>query len=255
MTAALIPATTDLMVLCGGRGTRLGSLTDQTPKPLLPVGDRPFLLHLLLRMKREGFTRVILSAHYRAEQFQRFLSTYGDLVPDVQLVVEPEPLGTGGALRYAMEQVRSSVFVVLNGDSWVWQPVASVLAEHQRVQRACTIVAVQASHVTGRALNKGRLQIGANDRLEDVTTQETVTDGWVNAGIYVLDRAMVASWPKGSYSLEATLPTLVKGYHAGVFRSQGRLLDIGTPECYDWAGRLFQAAESLVPTGSEHPSH
>jgi NDP-sugar pyrophosphorylase family protein len=222
MTARLIPATTDVVVLCGGRGRRLGTLSAQTPKPLLEVAGHPFLFHLLVQMKREGFRRVILAAHYLAEQFWAFIATYQGLVPELELIVEPRPLGTGGALRYAAEAVSSSACVVLNGDTWVSQPVAPA--------------------------QKGVWSVGADHRVLGFTTQESVSDGWVNAGMYIFNRILIGSWPQGRcYSLEDNLPALLSGQRAALFYSEGRLLDIGTPACYALASRILESAAPPVP--------
>lgn len=241
-----VPATTDVVILCGGRGTRLGALTALTPKPLLPVGGHPFLLRLLLRMEQEGFTRFILAAHYLADEFRSFLSTYANVVPESKLVVEPEPLGTGGALRHAVTHVRSPHFVALNGDSLVSQPLIPVLADHSRLGRAFSVVAVQAENVEGGALHKGVWRVGPQGQVLGFATEESVLDGWVNAGLYVLDRAMVSSWPEGEFSLEENLPALLNGREAGVFCSAGRLLDIGTPDCYEMAGRVLESTEGSL---------
>jgi DNA-binding MarR family transcriptional regulator len=111
------PAFVDVVILCGGRGTRLAPLTSRTPKPLLPVAGEPFLLHLLLRLKEEGFRRFMLAAHYLPEQFEAFVERHRDPFPGLRLVVEPKPLGTGGALRHAADHVESTHFLLL-GSPW-----------------------------------------------------------------------------------------------------------------------------------------
>lgn len=245
--SAPAPEATDVIILCGGRGTRLGTLTTATPKPLLPVGESPFLLHLLRRLQQEGFSRFILATQYLSEQFQAFIADAAAAIPNLELVVEPEPLGTGGALRYAAERVRSGTFVALNGDTWVTQPILPVLQQHSREAREGTLVAVRASHVEGRALNKGVWDVGPQGEVRGFRTQAEVPDGWVNAGLYVLSRELVLSWPMGAYSLEANLQTLLSHRRARVFCSEARLLDIGTPECYAEAARTLGAqAEPLA---------
>ena len=229
----------DLIVLCGGRGTRLGSLTENTPKPLLPVEGRPFLLHLLLRMKEQGFNRILLAAHYLPDLFEAFLSQYSDLLPGVELIVEPKPLGTGGALAFAGKQVHAPSFVAMNGDSWVSQPIAPVLEEHERFRRKLTFVAVKARSVEGGAVQKGFWKLDSEERPVGFTPSAAAEEGWVNAGLYVLDRQVVASWPEGAYSLEENLSSMIRGVSAGLYRSDGRLLDIGTPELYEWANRSW----------------
>ena len=235
----LIPQTTDVVILCGGRGARLGDMTAHRPKPLLPVGGRPFLLRVLGRMKEEGFTRIILAVHYLAEQFRAFVSTCQELGLQVELVIEPKPLGTGGALRHAVQHIRSSTFVAMNGDSWIAQPIGPVLAEHARSQRVCTVVAVPAAQIEGQVLAKGRWHVGADGEMLGFSTPGTIEEGWINAGLYVFSRELVLSWPNGAYSLEANFERLLSRADAKVFRSTGWLLDIGTPECYENAQRLL----------------
>ena len=245
-SAPLVPSETDVVILCGGKGTRLGSLTTYTPKPLLPVGGYPFLLRLILNLKSQGFTRFILAAHYLSDQFEAFLSDCAAHLPEVELVIEPEPLGTGGALCHAVGSVRSATFIALNGDTWCSQPLVPVLTDHQRAERVFTVVAVAASNVEGGAFQKGVWRIGLEGNVEDFTTEQNVLEGWVNAGIYVLDRSMVGSWPEGRYSLEENLPALLNGKEARVFCSSGSLLDIGTPQTYEQAGRILQPFEPMV---------
>ncbi len=243
------PGAVDVVILCGGRGTRLKSLTSSVPKPLLPVAGEPFLLRLLLRLKEEGFRRFILAAHYLPQQFQGFVEANRGRFDEILLVVEPQALGTGGALRHASEYASSPTFLVLNGDSWVDQPLLPVLQEHARLRRDFTVIAVPAPQVEGEALKKGVWRIGPGGGVLGFDTRENVEEGWVNAGCYYLSREMVGSWPVGSYSLETNLPVLLNGRKTGVFCSQGRLLDIGTPQTYGRAGEVlesFASAETRV---------
>src|SRR5215213_6644301 len=108
------------VILVGGLGSRLGELTRETPKPLLPVMGKPFLEHLVLELARFGFTDVILLAGYRGEQVvSRFAGRRRIAGRDVtiRVVVEPEPAGTGGALTY-LEGLADDTFLLMNGDSW-----------------------------------------------------------------------------------------------------------------------------------------
>jgi len=239
------PSTMDVVILCGGKGTRLGSLTRQTPKPLLPVGGEPFLLRLLLRLKEEGFRRFTLAAHVLPEQFESFVDKNRGRFPGLRLVVEPKPLGTGGALRHAADHVKSSHFMVLNGDSCVRQPLEPVLNDHLRFAREFTVVAVKADRVEGDQSRKGVWTVGPAGEVLGFETQESVSKGWVNAGCYVLDRSMVISWPVGTYSLEANLLGLLKGRRAGIYCSDGELLDIGTPQTYGAAAEILQSLEGI----------
>ncbi len=233
---------TDVVVLCGGRGTRLGALTADVPKPLLPVRGAPFLLHRLLALRQEGCARFVLAAQYLAEQFRAFARTYADWLPDVTVIEEPEPLGTGGALRHAVGQVRSSLFLVVNGDSWGLQPVAPVVSAHRRTSALFTMVVVRADRVAGGARAKGLVTIGPQDEIVGFSTPSTTGEGWVNAGCYVVNTELVLGWPSGRYELEREFMALVPAGRGRVFRSKGALLDIGTPDCYARAERLMPFA-------------
>lgn len=237
----LISETTDVVILCGGRGTRLGTLTADTPKPLLPVGGVPFLLHRLTALKQEGVSRVILAAHYLAHRFREFAQEYAEALPHVAVVEEPLPLGTGGALRFAAQYVRSSVFIALNGDSWMAQPVSPVLAEHARRDRAFTMVVVRAERVEGMARNKGLVSLGPGRTVIGFSTGDAGPDRWVNAGLYVIERDLVSGWPSGRYDLERNFMSLVPPGEGRAFCSDERLLDIGTPDCYERANRILSS--------------
>jgi NDP-sugar pyrophosphorylase family protein len=231
----------DAVVLCGGRGTRLGALTTTMPKPLLPVAGEPFLLRLMRRLRAEGCGRFVLASHYRAEAIRAFLAQHAAAFPESVVVEEPEPLGTGGALHHAAEAVGSAAFVVVNGDSWVEQPLAPVVEAHTRAGWPMTVVAVRADRVIGGARDKARCDIGPDGRLRGFVTEAQVREGWVNGGMYVLDRSATRRWPEGGYSLEQRLLELVPG-GPGVVPSEGWLLDIGTPDCYEAAVDLLAVA-------------
>lgn len=239
MTSPISLKQTEVVVLCGGRGSRLGSLTTQTPKPLLPVGGEPFLLKLLRNLRGEGFERFFLAAHYLAERFEEFLAAHRTELPSVRLIVEPAPLGTGGALRHAAGKVTSPRFLAVNGDSWVDQRMAPVMEDHLRAGRDGTVVAVRAERVDGSAVRKGLLQLGEGREILGFHTPERAGGGWVNAGSYLFERAAVASWPGGPYSLEADWTALWTGKKVGAYCSEGRLLDIGTPPLYGQAEKIL----------------
>lgn len=236
----------ELVILCGGRGSRLGLLTEETPKPLLKIGDSPFLRHLLMQFQKEGFERFILAAHYLAGQFQAFAKAYASLFPKMKVVVEESPLGTGGALRNAASHVDGADFIVLNGDAFLAQPLPPVLNFHFQEKSVFTLVAVKAEKVEGRVNNKGGLEIDEENTLVHFNGHEREKEQWVNGGLYVANRNKVLSWPEGFYNLEGKLNSLLIPDKARVFRSEASLLDIGTPECLKIAERKY-AADSLSP--------
>ena len=214
-----------------GLGSRLGALTRNIPKPLLPVGGSPFLLRLLLQWKQEGVGRFILAAHYLAEQFRAFAAEHAAVLGDVAVIAENKPLGTGGGIRHAALQATSQTLLVANGDSYVSQPLGQLLEEHERHQMNFSMVAVRAENVLGGARKKGTLKIGPHDELIGFSTEETATEGWINAGLM--------SW-RGAKHYPGR-KNLVRWKMISDFRKPSpnacleinrALLDIGTTECY-----------------------
>ncbi len=231
----------DLVVLCGGRGTRLGAMTDQIPKPLLSIGGSPYLLRLLLHWKKEGVGRFILAAHYLADQFRGFAKEHAQQIGEVSVITEDVPLGTGGGIRNAALHVKSETFLVANGDSLVPQPWMDVVKFHDKHHAKMTIVAVRASRVVGGAKQKGMLDFTPGCELRSFATQYAVKDGWINGGMYVLNRDIVLGWPEGRSSLENEImssPTRPRSY---IFQSEAELMDIGTPESFAMINEKFEA--------------
>src|SRR5438309_3075637 len=107
-------------ILIGGMGTRLGALTEETPKPLLPVAETPFVDVLIGEARRRGFTDFLLLAGYKPVAVENYVSALRSQLPSgcqVRVSVEPEPLGTGGALKRAAAYL-ADAFLLLNGDTW-----------------------------------------------------------------------------------------------------------------------------------------
>ena len=106
------------VILAGGLGTRMRPMTEQVPKPMLPVNGTPFLEHQLLLLKRHGFTRALLLVAYLGEQIEHYFGDGRTLGMSLAYSYEPEPLGTGGALKLAAPKLEET-FAVLNGDTYL----------------------------------------------------------------------------------------------------------------------------------------
>jgi hypothetical protein len=152
------------VILVGGLGTRLAELTKNHPKPLLTVGDAPFLDELIWRLERYGFRRLLLLAGHRAEKFTGYMAQYfQDKSIDVELLVEPHPLGTAGALRFAADKLDRS-FYLLNGDSlfdFNWLDLipfsadrAPLIAMMRHGSASSTLIATKLSDFTSAAVRR-----------------------------------------------------------------------------------------------------
>ncbi|CAN5284721.1 N/A [soil metagenome] len=235
MSATAKPSTLrQVAILIGGAGSRLGALTGQTPKPMLSVAGKPFLEHLLVKARRHGLDRVLLLAGYRSEVVAAYLADTGvaqRLGLEITLNVEPEPLGTGGALALAHATL-DDAFLLVNGDTWFdfdW-----------------SVLAASDAHPARLALRR----IALADRYETVVLDgdrvtafqprgAAVTDGLINGGAYRLRKAVVPTQAR-TLSLENDLlPDLCARGGLGGAVFEGPFIDIGVPDS-------FAAAQTLL---------
>jgi NDP-sugar pyrophosphorylase family protein len=225
------------VVLAGGEGTRLRPLTYASPKPLLPIANRPFLERQLAWLAAAGVDEVILSLGYRPDAFlERFP---GGSVPGsslrLRLAVEPEPLGTGGAIRFAATAGNiAERFLVCNGDVLSTLDLSALLRFHDERGAQASIALTRVEDPSAF----GVVPTGTDGRVvgfvEKPPPGRAPTD-WINAGVYVFEASVLDAIPAGRpVSVEReTFPGLL-GADGKVFALQdpGYWLDIGTPEKY-----------------------
>lgn len=217
----------DVLILCGGLGTRLRAELPNLPKPLAPVDGKPFLEHLLLDLARQGASRVVLSTGYGAEAFDDFVTNWDG---PLELVISREeiPLGTGGGVKLAESQVRGNEFLVMNGDSYCGLSFGALLDAHRKSGARVTLAT---SHLEDVA-EYGSVEVNADGLITAFREKTGVHGpGLINAGIYVINRGALAELPAGEkVSLERDFfPALVgRGLYA--FATEAPVLDIGTPE-------------------------
>lgn len=230
------PGPAPVVVLAGGRGTRLRGRVDGVPKPMAPVAGRPFLEHLLGAVAEQGVRRVLLSVGYLAEVV---IDHVGDSFAEmsVEYVVEAEPLGTGGAIRAAAERAGSECVVVLNGDTVVPLdlPVLEHAARGHRSGLAMTTCRVDDVARFGGLDVDGETVVGLQEK-------GRVGPGLINAGVYALAGPVLtrlAEMPE-RFSFESDLLTpWIAAYGAAQVRSPGPFLDIGVPDDYDRAASVL----------------
>src|SRR5262245_47463597 len=119
------------VILVGGYGTRLGTLLGEIPKPMAPIGGRPFLEYLLYPLRRAGIRNVTLCCGYRAEVIERYFGIGADWDLEIVYSMETTPLGTGGALRKARASMREETLVVMNGDSYFAISISELIRVHR----------------------------------------------------------------------------------------------------------------------------
>jgi NDP-sugar pyrophosphorylase family protein len=224
------------LILAGGKGTRLRPLTLHTPKPIVPIANRPFIyyqLDLLRPLDVTGKMEVLLSLSYQPRKIEEALSheALGGLV--VSPVVERQPLGTAGAMRHVRSRVTGTL-IVLNGDILTDIDLRPVLQRHQRRRAAATLVLVNVADT--RAY--GVVELDAEGRIRQFYEKPALgvtTATSINAGIYLLEPEVLDLIPEGcEYSFEYDLfpRLLASGLPLYGDITDAYWLDIGTPERY-----------------------
>jgi len=226
-------------VLAGGLGTRLRPRFGDTPKALTPLGGRPFLAHQLEWLTRHGVREAVVCTGFGAEEVERALGDGRRFGVSLAYSVEPEPLGTGGALKLAQRFVQGAALVV-NGDTLA--PCDPWALERARWEHGA--LGAVALYEVPDARARGRVECGPSGRIERFVEKDASFRGpaWVNGGCYAFAPELWRRLPAGPSSLEHDhLPRLAAEGRLRGFRCAGEFFDIGTPEEWERAERTFSA--------------
>ena len=222
------------VVLVGGFGTRLRPLTNTVPKPMLPIGHQPMITRLIERLERGGVTDVVLALGFKPEPFMAAFpdGTCGDV--RLQYAVEPEPLDTAGAIRFAADFVGiDDTFVVANGDVITDLDVAALVATHRRVGAEATLHLIAVDDPS---------EFGVVDLADDARIRRfvekpapgTAPSNLINGGTYVFETAVVdriAPGRKASVERETFPAVAAEGGLYGL-ATDDYWIDAGRPELY-----------------------
>ena len=242
------------ILLVGGLGTRLKPLTNQTPKPMLPIGGLPVTEHQLLAAKKAGINTVILATSYLSEVFTPYFGDGSKWGMKLLYAVEKEPLGTGGAIRNAAAMVGFSEttedFVIFNGDVLSHHDIAAQLSFHKESGAAATLHLIEVADA--RAF--GCVPTDSNGRVTDfLEKMENPITNDINAGCYVFSPKVISAIPEGKVvSIEReTFPELVRsGSPVYGYRDQAYWLDIGTPAALFKGSRDYVDGDFMTGAGT-----
>jgi len=227
----------DALILAGGLGRRLRSLLPDRPKVLAPVAGRPFLAYLLDRLESAGLERVILCTGYKGEQVARAIGTqWGRL--EVLYSREERPLGTAGALRRGARLASSPELLVLNGDSCCRADLSRYLAWYREHSRPAAMLLTRVED----ARRYGSVRVDGTGRVVgfEEKGKDRAGPAWINAGVYLLARRLVASLPAvRPLSLEREVLPCWVGRELMGWTGGGEFIDIGTPDSYGRAAAFF----------------
>lgn len=237
------------LILVGGEGTRLRPLTSTVPKPVVPLAGRPFITFMLEWLRGHGVDDAVLSCGFMADSVRRVLGDGESLGMRLRYVSEPEPLGTGGALKFA-EPLLAERFLMLNGDVLTDIDLTAQLAQHEATGARATLALVAVEDPSAYGLVRRRPDRSVSGFLEKPDPDEIDTD-LVNAGAYVLERSVLAAMaPAGTrVSIERDVfPALVDDGLYG-YEAHGYWLDIGTPQRYLQATHDILEGAVRTPVG------
>jgi mannose-1-phosphate guanylyltransferase len=223
------------ILLAGGQGTRLRPLTLNTPKPVVPIFDRPFLQYQVdvLRQIPE-IDEIVVSLNYQPHRIQEVFGDGSALGVRIHYGVEPQPLGTGGAIRFAAGDYRGEPLIVFNGDVFTSVDLPALVATHRERKAHATIVLTPVDNPSAYGLVETDAE-GNIQAFVEKPKPEEIRCNTINAGIYVLDPDLLDRIPLGApSSVERDyFPSLVRDGKIFIGHvSNGYWLDIGTPAKY-----------------------
>ncbi len=221
----------EAIILAGGLGTRLRSVVQDTPKCLAPVNGRPFLHYLITHLRRQGIEHLIFSLGYLGNQVEAYLASVPAL--SYTVVTEPEPLGTGGAIRLACTRAQETDLLVCNGDTLFQGDIRQLADFHRRHQAACTLALKPLQHFD----RYGVVVTDAEGRVVSFREKQYYEQGLINAGVYVLNRPGLLSKPfpeRFSFEKDYLEKEVAQGRIFGL-QQDAYFIDIGIPEDFNRA--------------------
>ena len=179
-------------ILAAGKGERLGSLTDTTPKPMLKVAGKPVLEHNILMCKRSGVKEIFINLHYLPDKIKNYFGDGSKLGINIQYNYEPELLGTAGGLLFFLDDFKEEKYYVIYGDNYTKFELSDLKDYHESVDSEFTV----ALHWVDDIRQSGMPELGNNGEIFKFVEKpkiDYVEAGWVNAGIYIINPGTIDS--------------------------------------------------------------
>jgi len=225
------------LILAGGKGTRLRPLTVYTPKPIVPVLNKPFLLYQIEILRRGGIKDITLSLSYQPDKIEQLLGDGSEYGVNLRFITEPSPMGTGGAYKFAAAAIRETT-IVFNGDILTDLDISEVIRLHKDKKAEATLTLVPVENPSAYGLvetdEEGNvLQFREKPKPEEAAA---LTGKNINAGIYVLEPGILDLVPKGEncsfeYNVFPNILSHRKPFFAFIMKGN-YWRDIGTPASY-----------------------
>ncbi|HDR68775.1 MAG TPA: D-glycero-D-manno-heptose 1-phosphate guanosyltransferase [Bacteroidaceae bacterium] len=221
----------EAIILAGGLGTRLRPVLPDLPKAMAPIGDKPFLEYLLLYLSGSGIRQVVISVGYKYEAIQ---SWFGNSFLNTKLIyaIEDEPLGTGGAIRYAMHYIQGESVLLLNGDTFFNVNLVKFTKFFHDHDSDIAMTVKLLSDVT-----RYGTVIMDRHRVRGFIARQAAEKGYINGGIYLLKSTLFDRYTlPGKFSFEKDfLEKHINDLNIAAMKSPDYFIDIGVPGDYEKA--------------------
>lgn len=228
----------EAIILAGGLGTRLRSAVPDLPKCMAPVNGKPFICYVIDYLQQQGISKFILSLGYKHEVITDFIKKeYSSL--DVEYSIENEPLGTGGAIRYACLKTNDGNVVATNGDTLFKADVAKMLGFHAMCGADCTLSLKPMKNFD----RYGVVELNKGYSISSFKEKQHYDEGLINGGLYILNtKKFLAEYLPLKFSFEKDYleALFTKRRMYGVVQDD-YFIDIGIPEDYERAQRELKS--------------
>jgi mannose-1-phosphate guanylyltransferase len=223
------------VVLAGGLGTRLRPYTFLLPKPMLPVGPKPIMEHLLEWLNKWGIEDVVVSTGYLGKMLQEYFGSGADWGMKIAYATSARPLGTAGQLKAAESKIKGR-FVCVYGDQLLDFDLAKALEFHQKKKAAATMVLMKYS----TELKYGFMETDRDGRLTEWKEKPTIS-GYINVGCYVMERSFLRFISPGRvYEMnDAFNEAKAAGARLYAIKVDGTFTDIGDRRSFKEANKLY----------------
>jgi mannose-1-phosphate guanylyltransferase len=221
------------LLLAGGFGTRMRPLTERLPKPMAPVGNRPWLEHLIAGLKEQGIREFVIAVKHYPERITEYFGDGRKWGVSIRYAQEPVPLGTAGAIKNA-EAWLDGRFVAINADVVHRADIRALVAEHERSGALVTIGLVEVADPSQFGVVE-QTEDGRIVRFVEKPPREQAPSNRINAGIYIMEPEILKKIPAGrEVSIEReTFPQLIaEGFRVQGAKVDGYWMDMGTSERY-----------------------
>lgn len=214
----------EAIILAGGFGTRLQSVVSDVPKPMAPINGKPFLEYILLYLKKYGINKVVLAVSYKKDIIKDYFkdSFYG-----IKIIYseENEPLGTGGAIKHALENIENNNVYVLNGDTFFDFNISNMSIKNSKIQ-----IALKKMYDFDRY---GCVCVNDLGIIKSFHEKKYTKSGYINSGIYLINKYIFEDFNLNiKFSFENFLEENVKKLQIETIVGEGYFVDIGIPEDY-----------------------